>query len=171
MGHTATWKIIEELMLELRKRGTTLPPNIINDLRSAKLMISISESAGAKGDSTIKVDEYLGNVESILLGEALKTFGNDYVDQWLRRLDEANAQCEVCEKKPQENKFITGVPRNQKWVRVEPSEKLTSERTKELAKENNLSVNMQRDGRIVVYGQPENLKEFLKKMTAEAAKK
>ena len=67
MGHTATWKILEELMLELRKRGAILPPNIINDLRSAKLMINISEFAGAKGDSTIRVDEYLGNFESILL--------------------------------------------------------------------------------------------------------
>ena len=40
----------------------------------------------------------------------------------------------------EENKFITGVPRDQKWVRVEPHGNLTTERIKEIAKENNLVV-------------------------------
>ncbi len=42
MSHTATWKVLEDLMIELRKKGSTLPLNVINDLRSAKLMIKIS---------------------------------------------------------------------------------------------------------------------------------
>ena len=91
------------------------------------------------------------------------------VDQWLRRLEEANA--ETCEEKIEENKFITGVPRDQKWVRVEPIGNLPTERIQQIAKESNLSVNPQKDGRLVVYGQPESIKEFLKKMTAEAIKK
>ena len=40
-----------------------------------------------------------------------------------------------------------------------------------MVKENNLSVNPQKDGRLVVYGQPEVIKEFLKKMTDETKKK
>ena len=36
-------------MLELRKKGTAIPPNIINELRSAKLMIKISEAEGSRG--------------------------------------------------------------------------------------------------------------------------
>ena len=48
---------------------------------------------------------------------------------------------------------------------------LTSERIKQIAKESNLSVNLQKDGRLVVYGQPEGIKEFLKKMTARSNQK
>ena len=40
-----------------------------------------------------------------------------------------------------------------------------------IAKEQNLQVKPQRNGRLVVFGQPEDiLKSFLKKMTAEATK-
>ncbi len=170
MGHTASWKVLEDLMLDLRKKGVAIPPNVVNDLRSAKLMIKISES-GSLGESAVKIDEFLGNVESILLAEAQKTLGSEYVDEWIRRLDEANVQCETCVGKKEENKFITGVPRDQKWVRVEPTGELTSERLKLIAKESNLMANTQKDGRLVVFGQKDDIKEFLKKITAEALKK
>jgi hypothetical protein len=173
MGYTTVWKVLEDLMLDMQKKGASTPPNLVNDLRSAKLMIQISESPEAKGEQAIKADEYLGNVESILLAEAEKTLGSKYVDGWLKRLDEAMAQCETCQQKEQvkNDKFITGVPRDQKWVRVEPYGNLTSERIKELAKENNLSINTQANGRLVAYGQPDSIKAFLKKMTLEATKK
>jgi hypothetical protein len=169
MSHTATWKVLEDLMIELRKEGVTMPPDVINDLRSAKLMIKISEAEGSKGDATQKVEEYLGSVESYLITEGQRALSPEIVDQWLRRLEEANA--ETCEEPIEENKFITSVPRDQKWVRVEPVGNLPTERIHRIAKESNLSVNPQKDGRLVVYGQPECIKEFLKKMIAEAIKK
>ena len=67
MSHTATWKVLEDLMMELKKKGVTISPNVINDFRSAKLMIKISESEGSRGDAEPKVEEYLGNVESYLI--------------------------------------------------------------------------------------------------------
>jgi hypothetical protein len=143
-------------------------------LRNTKLMIQISETPGAKGELTTKVDEFLGNVESILLADAQKTFGNEYVDEWLKRIDETNIQCATCvpcEPKKDENKFITGVPRDQKWVRVEPHGVLTTNHIEQLAKENGLFVKTQKDGRLLVYGLPENIKAFVKRMTAETTKK
>jgi hypothetical protein len=169
MSHTATWKVLEDLMIGLRKKGVTMPPDFINDLRSAKLMIKISEAEGSRGDATQKVEEYLGNVESCLITEAQKVLSPETVDQWLRRLEEASV--EICAEQVEETKFITGVPRDQKWVRVEPVGKLPTERIQQIAKESNLSVNPQKDGRLVVYGQPDCIKEFLKKMTAETIKK
>ena len=88
---------------------------------------------------------------------------------WLRRLEDAYV--ETFEAKPEENKFVTGVPRDQKWVRVEPTSNLTSQRIAQIAKESNLSVNKQNDGRLVVYGQLEEIKDFLKKMTADTNRK
>ena len=170
MGYTATWKVLEELMLDMQKKGAAVPPSVINDLRSAKLMIKISESAGSICESSPKVDQFLRNVEAVLLAEAQKTLGGEYVDSWIKRIDEANVRCEVCEEKPRENKFVVGVPRDQKWVRVEPSGNLTAERIKQIAKENTLSVNAQADGRLIVYGQQDNVKVFLKKMANAVTK-
>lgn len=169
MSHTTTWKVLEDLMIELRKKGAILPPNVLNDLRSAKLMIKISESEGSRGEAEQKVEEYLGSVESSLVSEAQKILSPETVDQWLRHLEEATA--ENNEEKIEENAFITGVPRDQKWVRIEPHDNFTSERIKQMVKESNLSVNVQKDGRLVVYGQSEDIKGFLKKMTTETNKK
>ena len=156
-------------MIELKKKDVTIPPTVINDLRSAKLMIKISESTGSTGDVSQKVEEYLGTVESYLINETQKTFGSEIVDRWLRRLEGATA--ENSEGKEKENTFITNVPRDQKWVRIEPISSLPTERIQKIAKENNLSVNPQKDGRLVVYGQHEGIKEFLKRITGEATKK
>ena len=169
MSNTAAWKVLEDLMIELRKKGVNIPPEVINDLRSAKLMIKISETEGSRGEASQKVEEYLGSVESYLITEGQKALSPETVDHWLRRLEEASV--EICEEQVEENVFITGVPRDQKWVRVEPVGNLLTERIQQIAKESNLSVNPQKDGRLVVYGQPECIKEFLKKMTAEAIKK
>jgi hypothetical protein len=169
MSHAATWKILEDLMIDLKKKGVTISPTVINDLRSAKLMIKISESAGSTGDISLKVEEYLRTVESNLINEAQKNFGAEVVDKWLRRLEDA--AIENSEEKAEENIFITNVPRDQKWVRIEPINNLPTERIEQIAEESHLSVNPQKDGRLVVYGQQEGIREFLKKLTAEANKK
>ena len=84
----------------------------------------------------------------------------------LDALEEANA--EVCEESGSENKFITGVPRDQKWVRVEPVKNLSAERIEEIARKLGLEIKPQKDGKMIVFGQQENIKEFIKKMTKAA---
>jgi hypothetical protein len=169
MGHNiATWKLLEEMLIELTKKGVNLPSDVMEDLRAAKSMINLSCMQGG-GDAIQKAEEYTANVEAYLINEAQKIFGSETADQWLRRLEEANT--EVCDETKTENNFVTGVPRDQKWVRVEPIEPLSTERILQLAKEWKLQVKSQNDGRLIVYGQNEDIKMFLKKMTAEAAVK
>lgn len=169
MGHRAVWKILEDLIVQLRKKGIVIPLNVMDDLKSAKLMITISEADGSRGEAIQKVEEYLGSVEAYIVTEAQKTFGSEYIDGWLRRLE--TASCETCEvKEEEENKFISGVPRDQKWIRVEPIRSLPPERLRQLAQEQNLSIKPEKYGRLLVYGKPEDIKEFVKKMTAETAK-
>jgi hypothetical protein len=122
----------------------------------------------SRGEAIQKAEEYTANVEAYLVTEGQRILGSEIVDQWLRRLEEANA--DVCEEKTEESKFVTGVPRDQKWVRVEPITNLSTERIQQIAKEQSLTVNQQKDGRLVVFGQPEAIKDFLKKMTTDAAK-
>jgi hypothetical protein len=171
MGHNmASWKILEDMFIDLKKKGIIIPENILADLRSAKSMIKLhcTQAKGA-GDVLQKAEELTANVEAYFAEEAQKVFGPEKVDAWLRRLEEANA--EVCEEPTSENKFVTGVPRDQKWVRVEPVKNLSTKRIEEIACEFGLEIKPQKDGKMVVYGQQEKIKEFIKKMTQEAAQK
>lgn len=173
MGHNlATWKTLEDMMIELKNKGVTIPENVMEDLRSAKSMIKLACTQGSRGDEIIKTEEYMANVEAYLVSEGQKVLGSEHVDGWLRLLEEAGACGEVCEQ-PAERKgqFVTGVPRDQKWVRVESTEKLSTQRIQQLATEQNLQFNLQNDGRLLVYGKPESLRVFVRQMTAETNKK
>jgi hypothetical protein len=170
MGHNmATWKLLEDMMIELKKKGVNIPPNVIEDLRSAKSMIKLSCMKESHGEVIQKAEEILGTVEAFLITEAQKIFGSETIDKWLIRLEEANI--EICEEPEDENKFVVGIPRDQKWIRVEPNGNLSSERLHQLAAQQNLSVSKQNDGRLIIYGSPENIKGYIKKMVAETLKK
>jgi hypothetical protein len=169
MGHNmAAWKLLEDMMLELKKKGVVIQPNVIEDLRSAKSMIKLSCMEKSRGEAVQKAEEYTANIEAYLVTEAQKTLDSERIDHWLRRLEEAST--ETCEVK-EEKQFVVGVPRDQKWVRMEPISSLTSERLHQLAAEFNLSVNKQNDGRLIIYGKQEDIKVFMKKATTEASKK
>lgn len=170
MGHNlASWKLLEDMMLELKKSGVTIPSKVVEDLRSAKSMIQLTNTeGGSHGDALQKAEEYLANVEAYVMTEGQQVFGSEKVDGWLLRLEEANAK--ACMDEVVCCKFVTGVPRDQKWVRVEPMGDLTAEKVQKLAVEHALQVKTQADGRLVVYGSAENLKAFLKAMVPEKTK-
>jgi hypothetical protein len=167
MGHNlASWKLLEDLMLEIKKVGVVVPVKVVEDLRSAKSMKQLTYTEGSgHGDVLQKADEYLANVEAYVITEGQAVFGSEKVDGWLRRLEEASAQ--VCEDSALHDKFVAGVPRDQKWVRIEPMGDLTADKVTATAEEFSLQVKTQQDGKLVVYGCPENLKAYLKKMAAK----
>jgi hypothetical protein len=168
MGHLAVWKVLEEMIIEFRKKGLPVPATVMNDLKSARTMIKIMNADASRGETAQKAEEYLGNVEAYLITEAQKEFAPEYIDAWLRRLEEAN--CETCAETVEESRFIAGLPRDQKWIRVEPLASLPLEKLKQLAEESNLSCSVQEDGRLLVYGKAEDIKGFVKKMTGETSK-
>lgn len=171
MGYAAKWKVLEDLYIKLRKNGFDTPASVVDDLRSAKIMIILACSSDCDDDATMKLMEILGGIESELIAEASAVFSPKEIDEWLKRLEEASITTCEPELGQAKDKLITGIPRDQKWVRVEPSGNLTAEKIKQMATENQLLIKPQKDNRILVYGQQDALKEFLKKVTAEAAKK
>jgi hypothetical protein len=169
MVHLAVWKVLEEMIIEFRKKGLPIPATVMNDLKSARTMIKIMSVDESRSETIQKAEEYLGNVEAYLVTEAQKKLAPGYIDEWLRRLEEAS--CETCaEIGEEESKFISGLPRDQKWIRVQPLVSLPLEKLKQLAKETNLSTSVQKDGRLLVHGKAEDIKEFVKKMTGETCK-
>jgi hypothetical protein len=175
MGYEAVWKVLEEIIIELRKKGVATPPRVMNDLKSAKVLMKIMDASGKdRGETAPKIEQYLGSVEAYLVTEAQKTFAPARIDEWLRRLEAASCDtcqpCEVERKGKEGAKFITGVPRDQKWIRVEPLASLPAEKLKQLAGETSLSFREETDGHLTVYGSVENIRAFVKKMTEQAAK-
>ncbi len=177
MGYEAVWKVLEEIIIELRKKGVTTPQRIMNDLKSAKVLMKIMDASEKdRGETAPKIEQYLGSVEAYVITEAQKTFAPSRIDAWLRRIEEASCDtCQTCvvpteTKEKTEAKFITGLPRDQKWIRVEPLASLPAEKLKQLAGETSLSFREETDGHLTVYGSAENIKNFVKKMTEQTAK-
>jgi hypothetical protein len=169
MGYLAAWSVLEEMIIDFRKRGMVAPARIMSDLKSAKTLINVLKADPSHADTNEKIVEYLLSVESYLVSEGQKTFGNEYVDKWLRRLDEASKK--TLENEEEETTFVHGIPREHKWVRVKPSTELPTEKLKTLAKESHLSFNVQDDGCLVVYGEDSHIKEFIKKMATKYGSK
>ena len=155
---------MEKMVTDFRKKGIVVPAEIMSDLRFAKTLINVLKADPSRLDTSQKVDEYLLNMESYLVSEGQKMFGTEYVEEWLKRLDEASKK--ILEKEEEESKFIPGVPREHKWVRVKPSTELPIEKLKMLAEESHLSYNVQTDCCLLVYGEDKCVKEFVKKMAA-----
>jgi hypothetical protein len=173
MGYPAVWKVLEEIIIELRKKGVATPQSVMNDLKSAKVLMKIMDASQKdRGETAPKVEQYLGSVEAYLVTEAQKFFEPARIDEWLRRLEEASCDtCAVWEaEEKEEAKFVSGVPRDQKWIRVEPITTLPLEKLKQLAEKQNLSSRLQEDGRLLVYGKAEDIKAFVKEMTEQTAK-
>ena len=177
MGYEAVWKVLEEIVIELRKKGLATPPRVLNDLKSAKVLMKIMDASERdRGETAPKIEHYLGSVEAYLVTEAQKMFAPARIDRWLRRLEDASREtCMTCgveseRKEKAEAKFITGVPRDQKWIRVEPLASLPIEKLKQFAGETSLSFREEKDGYLIVYGSAESIKKFVKKMTEQTAK-
>jgi hypothetical protein len=173
LGYSETWKILEEIIIELRKKGTPAPENVLSDLKSAKTLIKLMDTGEDRGEIGLKVEQYLASVEANLVTEAQKMFPPERIDEWLRRLEASS--CDVCAGQPktatkEESRFVPGLPRDQKWVRVTPIASLPQERLKQLAVESGLAFKEEKDGHLIVFGNADAIREFVKKMTAQASK-
>jgi hypothetical protein len=164
MSYLAVWKVLEGMVTDFREKGIIVPVDVMSDLRYAKTLINVLKADPSHVETSQRVEEYLRNVESYLISEGQKKLGSGYVDEWLRRLDEASKKVFEGE---EEAKFIPGLPREQKWIRVRPSGNLSVKRLKALAGELNLSYDVQSDGCLLVFGEEERIKDFVKKMATK----
>jgi hypothetical protein len=167
LSHVAKSKIIEEIIIELRKKNLEIPASVMSNLKSARTLMKIERAdPRSKGETEPKIDVYLSSVEAYVMTEASKQFGAEKVEKWMAALDLAS--CETCVtvvEEKEEMRFIPGVPRDQKWIRVEPIASLPLEKLEQMANESKLGFRREKDGHLIVYGSDEAVKGFVKKMT------
>ena len=160
MTYEETWKVLADLLTELRKKGETIPTDVMKDLRSAKTMIQILKADPSHIENIPRIETFLGNVESHLIFVAQEKFGSSFVDQWMEKLEKARKAIEKeGETAP---RFVPGLPRGEHWVRVKVSKDMPRKGIEKLAEEKNLSHKMQKNGYMLVYGDSKGIKSFVK---------
>ncbi len=164
MSYDEVWKILADLITDFRRRSEIIPPHVMNDLRSAKTMIEILKADPTHVEHTPDIEAYLSNVESFLIFTAQSRFGKEYADRWVEKLEKAR-------KKPGEEvevkaapRFVPGLPRGERWIRVQVSKDTTRRNIEKMAEESGLSSKMQDDGYMLVSGEAEKIKLFVKRM-------
>jgi len=173
MGYGEIWKILDDLIIEFRKRGENVPPNVIEDLRAAKTMIQVLKADPTRTENVPSIEMYLENVESHLIFTSQK-FGPKFAESWMRKLYEARKTVRMGEEEKAwepTSKFVPGLPRGQKWVRVQVSAETPKNEMKKLAAECGLSTRMQTDGYMLIYGDGAKLKLFVQKTGEKLGRK
>ncbi|MCW4035522.1 MAG: DUF2096 domain-containing protein [Candidatus Bathyarchaeota archaeon] len=163
MGFEEKWKVLADLLAELQERGETVPAEIFEDLRSAKTLIQVLKADPTHVETISRIDTYMRNVESFVIFCA-ENLGKDVADDWLEKLKEQ--QITVPETKSG-SRFVSGVPRDQNWVRIKISKDIPAEKMKKLAKQSRLSCKMEENGYFVVYGDKKVVKMFVKKLAQD----
>jgi hypothetical protein len=161
MRYEEVWRALSDLLTELRQKGEVIPPDVIDDLRSAKTMIHVLKADPRHTENIPRVETYLENVEFQLISAAQERFGTEYVELWMKKLEEARR---VTEGKETASRFVPGVPRGKHWVRVQVSEETPESHIEKLAEENRLSFEMRDDGYVLVWGKNANVKSFVKRL-------
>jgi hypothetical protein len=149
------------MVADLKKKGAPVPAEIIGDLKSARTLIKILRADPSCGQNAQKIDEILTNVESFLVSEGQRRFGQAYVDEWLRRANEAGRR--IVDGEDEETRFVVGMHGEQAWVRLTPSDEMPLKKLKSLAEQSNLKCRVQ-DEYLVVLGSDAALKDFVKKI-------
>jgi len=81
MDHEEVWKVLNDLIIEFRKKGETVPPEVMADLRAAKTLIHVLKADPTKKENVPTIEMYLGNVEFRFLRKLLKK----KLRNWLRK--------------------------------------------------------------------------------------
>ena len=165
MSYERKWKLLTDLLTDLQENGEKIPADVLNDLRSAKTMIHVLKADPTHIESISRIDTYLRTVEAYtIFTMEKKRKGN--VEEWLKKL-KGQERVEINEKVKKNSTFVTRVPRNKNWIRIQISEDIPREEMKELAEENGLSYRLEQNGYILVHGDKENMKLLVKRLAEQ----
>lgn len=165
MSYERKWKLLADLLTELQEKGEKIPADVLNDLRSAKTMIQVLKADPTHIESISRIDTYLRTVEAYTIFTMEKQ-GKGNVEEWLKKLKEPE-RGEINEKGEKSSTFVTRVPRNKNWMRIQISEDIPREETKKLVEENGLSYRLEKNGHILVHGDKENIKSLVKRLAEQ----
>jgi len=166
MNYHSAAKTLDGLMMELIKKGIEIPAHVVGDLKSGRSFAGILLRSPDDTEVAEKTGFILETVEMNLLSLAEIEFGADYAETWQKAIIAAYQEEIVPAASASASKLVSGVPKDERWVRVQTSE-LTAfyehepDKTPETF---GLSTVGQQDGYTLIYGKRENVTAFLNRM-------
>ncbi len=161
MGRSETWKVSEQIIADFRRNGIAIPTEIMAELTSAKILISVLKADPNSADIEQRIEECLLNVESYIMSTGQMMLGIEHVNRWSRKLDEARTTTFEEEEK---TILLPRFPRHEKWIRIRPSTQLSIAKLKSLVDELRLSCDVHEDF-LLVHGEDAQLTEFVRNIS------
>jgi hypothetical protein len=170
MNYEYLWKALEQLIVDLRGKGVTIPAELVDDLKSAQTYINIARTDSTALDIVTDIELYLEKVESNLMYLAETDVGEAYVKECLKKVSEARMKG-LREAAPVKPKFVSGVPRGDHWIRLQVSDLISEADLSPLIEQFQLTVKPQENGYLLIHGKQEDVKALLKEVTDKISKK
>ena len=169
MGYEEVWKVLADLISEIRRKGGVIPSNLMKDLRSAKTLIQIYKVDSTHIENIPQIEKYLENVEFYLFQIAEERFGEKLIETWLKKLSKSRKQANGTTKTV--SKFIPGLPRDKHWIRIQISKEIPKKEIEALAKKKKLSYKVQDNNYMLIFGENEGIKSFIKILAKKLGKR
>jgi hypothetical protein len=170
MNYEYVWKVLEQLILDLRRQGVTVPDELVDDLKSAQTYINIAKTDSTVLDIVTEIELYLEKVESNLIYLAEIDVSATYATECLKRISDARMKG-LREIPPAKSSFVAGVPREDHWVRLRIKDLISDIEFNPLINQFQLTVKPQENGYLLIHGKQEDVKAFMKAVTQKVSKK
>jgi hypothetical protein len=161
-NYVAAASVLEELMLLLLEKGADVPKQVAEELRSGRSYAGMSKQVGGDCELETKTLIAFQNVEMNLLSQAEITFGREIADSWQIKLNQAKESAPVAAKPSL--RYITGVPKGSYQIRVQTEYLETADNLEEMLAGYKLKTIPQEDDFVMIYGEKENVMNFLKEI-------
>jgi hypothetical protein len=168
MNYESVWRLLEGLIVELKTKGISIPPELVDDLKSAKTLTSIYNTESTTSNVASDIALYFERVEPSLLSLAESEIGKEYANAWQNRIDKARIQAP--EKAAVRSRFVSGISKGDHWIRIKTSNIIADSDLSESLKKLNLSCRQQEDGYLLVYGSEENVKTLIREVSTRIGK-
>lgn len=155
------WKTLADLLIEIQKMEEKIPSTVMNDLRSAKTIIQVLKRDPTHMESLARAEVYLKNVEAYAISVAEKN-SPEMVQDWLKRINQPETKDH---KKTKNNGLIPKTSKDKKWMRIKQTDELSLETVQKLSKNYVVSIKVEENGDILVFGDEKDLKRLVKDMT------
>jgi len=169
MSYKEIWKIMDDSLKDLRKTEGPVPTEVIKDLHSAKTFLEILKIEPSHLEIIPQIENYLGSVEAYIFYTTQDRLGQEYVDAFMEKIKKAREKLNKKEivVKFAPTSFVAGLPRGKPWMRIRVSNELPKKKIESLAKDDGLSFKLQKDNYLMVYGDKEKIKIFVKKLAGQ----
>ncbi len=168
-SYTALWKTLDVLIAEFRRRGGAVPQELIEDLRSAKTMMSVLKADPSSIDTITEIEVLLGKIESTLLYLTEADLGKEFANEFSKRIMDARAGT-ADQNNVSSPRFVAGIPRGMDWIRFRRDDDMSRIDVEELAHDFGLLFKWQSKDSVIIYGDKEKIREFIQGVAEKIGK-